>query len=64
MGRPQADVTFPAYCDQKRRFSTAEEAEAWAARHYACAVCIGGTVRMEAFPCADHFHVGHMGHRP
>ena len=47
MGRPQADVTFPAYCDQKRRFSTAEDAEAWAARHYACAVCIGGTVSHE-----------------
>lgn len=64
MAKTPGQVIVSTYCGSKVAFSNQEDAEAQAARHYACDVCQDGTARMEAYPCyagSPHFHTGHMG---
>ncbi len=63
---PAEDIAR-VYCQSKRPYATLEEAEAAAARHYACQICGPvSAVRMGAYRCtatpydAPHHHTGHM----
>lgn len=65
MALTRAETIAAVYCGSKRAYPTLDEAEAWAARHHSCGICVDGTVRLGAYPCAAspypaHFHVGHM----